>query len=69
MPVVAYRIGKDQLQPILDRSPALYERFAAMIERRKAELERIYGPGVHKAALASRAQFVAAMRSFFGKSG
>ena len=67
MPVGAYRVGKDQLQPILDRSPVLYERFAAMVERRKGELERIYGPGVGKAFFASRGQLVAAMRAFFGK--
>lgn len=69
MPVSAYRIGKDQLQPILDRRPILYERFAAMVEKRKADLEQVYGPGLDKAFLTSRAQFVAAMRAFFGKSG
>ena len=69
MPVSAYRIGKEQLQPILDRRPILYERFAAMVEKRQAELEQVYGPGLDKAFFASRAQFVAAMRAFFGKSG
>jgi len=69
MPVSAYRIGKEQLQPILDRRPVLYDRFAAMIERRKAELEQIYGPGIDRTFLASRAHFVAAMRSFFGRPG
>lgn len=66
-PVVAYRIGKAQLQPILDRSPSLYERFAAMAESRKSELGRIYGPGIEKLYFASRAQLVAAMRTFFGR--
>jgi CRP-like cAMP-binding protein len=68
MPVVAYRIGKKQLQPILDRSPSLYERFAAMVEKRKAEIERVYGPGMGKLYLSSRTQLVAAMRGFFGKA-
>lgn len=68
MPVVAYRIGKEQLQPILDRSPSLYDRFAGMVEKRKAEIERVYGPGAGKLYLSSRAQLVAAMRGFFGKA-
>jgi CRP-like cAMP-binding protein len=69
MPVSAYRIGKDQLQPLLDRRPILYERFAAMVEKRKAELEQVYGPGIDRTFFSSRAQFVAAMRAFFGKAG
>ncbi|MCB1503196.1 MAG: cyclic nucleotide-binding domain-containing protein [Bauldia sp.] len=68
-PVVAYRIGKAQLQPILGHSPSLYERFAEMVEKRKAELGDIYGPGLEKLYFASRAQLVSAMRSFFGKAG
>jgi CRP-like cAMP-binding protein len=66
-PVIAYRIGKDQLQTILDHSPSLYERFAEMVEKRKAELADIYGPGLEKLYFASRAQLVSAMRTFFGK--
>jgi CRP-like cAMP-binding protein len=67
-PVVAYRIGKDQLRSILDHSPSLYERFAEMAEKRKAELADIYGPGLEKLYFASRAQLVNAMRTFFGKA-
>ena len=67
-PVVAYRIGKEQLRPILDHSPSLYERFAAMVEKRKAELGDIYGPGIEKLYFASRAHLVNAMRTFFGKA-
>lgn len=66
-PVAAYRVAKAQLGPILDRSPSLYDRFAAMAERRQAELDRVYGPGIEKLYFSSRAQLVAAMRAFFGK--
>lgn len=66
-PVGAYRVAKAQLGPILDRSPSLYDRFAAMAERRKDELTRIYGPGIERLYFASRAQFVAAMRTFFSR--
>ena len=68
-PVTAYRVAKAQLEPILNRSPSLYDRFAAMAEKRNAELERIYGTGIGKLYFVSRAQFVEAMRAFFGKAG
>jgi CRP-like cAMP-binding protein len=66
-PVKAYRVAKAQLGPILDRSPSLYDRFAAMVETRRAELEHVHRPGVEKLYYSSRAQLVAAMRTFFGK--
>ena len=68
-PVTAYRVAKAQLEPILNRSPSLYDRFAAMAEKRNAELERIYGTGIGKLYFVSRAQFVEVMRAFFGKAG
>ena len=68
-PVVTYRIGKAEIQPILDHSPSLYERFAAMAEKRKEELGEIYGPGIEKLYFTSRAHLVHAMRTFFGKAG
>jgi CRP-like cAMP-binding protein len=68
-PVTAYRVAKAQLRPILDRSPSLYDRFAAMAEKRNAELERVYGTGIEKLYSVSRAQLVDAMRAFFGKAG
>ncbi|HET7714644.1 MAG TPA: cyclic nucleotide-binding domain-containing protein [Bauldia sp.] len=66
--VTAYRVAKAQFGPILDRSPSLYDRFAAMVEKRNAELERVYGTGMEKLYFASRAQLVTAMRAFFGKA-
>jgi CRP-like cAMP-binding protein len=66
-PVKAYRVAKAQLAPILEHSPSLYDRFAAMAENRKAALEQVYGPGIGKLYFASRGQLVAAMRTFFAK--
>lgn len=68
-PVTAFRVAKAQLGPILDRSPSLYDRFAAMAVNRQAELDKVYGPGLERLYFSSRAQLVAAMRAFFGKSG
>lgn len=66
-PVKAYRVAKAQLAPILDHSPSLYDRFAAIAETRRAGLEGVYGPGIEKLYYSSRAQLVSAMRTFFGK--
>ena len=68
-PVTAYRVAKEQLAPILDRSPSLYDRVAAMVETRQAELDQLYGTGIEGLYFASRAQLVSAMRTFFAKPG
>jgi len=65
--IKAYRVARAQLKPILEHSPSLYDRFAAIAENRKAALEQVYGPGIGKLYFSSRAQLVAAMRTFFGK--
>ncbi len=66
-PVVAYEIGKDDLEPLLLMSPSLFERFAEVVDRRRSELDRIYGPSISELYLTSQSQLVAAMRAFFGK--
>ena len=38
-PVTAYRVAKAQLGPILNHSPSLYDRFAAMAEKRDPGFE------------------------------
>ena len=42
-PVTAIEIAKPALEPILAAAPALVDRFAAMLDRRQAELDRVYG--------------------------
>ena len=66
-PVVAFEIDKAALEPILLMSPSLFERFAAVVEKRRAELDRIYGPKVTELYLSSQAQLAGAMRAFFGR--
>ncbi len=67
-PVVAFEIDKAALEPILLMSPSLFERFAATVETRRSELDRIYGPSFAEVYLSSRSHLVAAMRAFFGKA-
>lgn len=43
-PTVALEIAKPAIAPLLATSPDLAERFAETIERRKAELDGLYGP-------------------------
>ncbi len=66
-PVVAFEIGKDDLEPLLIMSPSLFERFAAMVEQRREDLDRIYGPRFAELYLSSQTQLVGAMRAFFGR--
>jgi CRP-like cAMP-binding protein len=66
-PVVACEIGKDDLEPLLIMSPSLFERFAAVAEKRRTELDRVYGPKVTELYLTSQGQLAGAMRAFFGR--
>jgi CRP-like cAMP-binding protein len=44
-PVAAVEIAKSALAPLIEASPKLADRFAAILKKRKAELDRIYeGP-------------------------
>jgi CRP-like cAMP-binding protein len=46
-PVTALQIDRDAIGPLLVEEPALFDRFAETLERRRAELDRIYGPMAH----------------------
>jgi len=65
-PVVALEIPKSALEPILDASPVLIEHFAAMLEKRQGELDRLYGAGFWNLFGLPRNDLVLVMRSFFG---
>lgn len=63
-PVVALEIGRSALQPILAASPALFDRFARMLDTRRFEL-RIHGDGFWNLYGLPRDQIAPAIRSFF----
>ena len=48
-------------------SPSLFERFAQMVEKRRGELDRIYGPSFAEVYLTSQTHLDGAMRAFFGR--
>ncbi|MEO8668561.1 MAG: cyclic nucleotide-binding domain-containing protein [Bauldia sp.] len=64
--VTAIEIPKSALQPILNSSPILYEHFAAMLEKRQKELDRIYGGGFWNLFGLPADELTLVMRSFFG---
>jgi CRP-like cAMP-binding protein len=67
-PVVALEIGRSALQPILAASPALYDRFAAILDQRRFELDRVHGDGFWNLYGLPRDQIAPAIRSFFSRS-
>jgi CRP-like cAMP-binding protein len=64
-PVVALEITKAALEPILNESPGLVERFAAMLDRRQAELDRLYGAGNWNVFGLGGSELTTVMRGFF----
>lgn len=64
-PTVTLEIAKPALQPILENSPALADLFAHTIERRKAELEALYGPASWMRHGLSASELAARIRRFF----
>jgi CRP-like cAMP-binding protein len=65
-PVTVLEVTKSAIEPILNAAPALVERFAAMLERRQAELDRLYGQGNWSLFGLTRHDLVMAMQAFFG---
>ena len=67
-PVVALDIGRSAFEPLLAASPALFDRFAAMLDERRAELDRIHGDGFWNLYGLPRDQIAPAIRSFFTRA-
>lgn len=64
-PVTALEVTKAAIEPILTAAPALVERFAAILERRQAELDRLYGQGKWSLFGLTQRDLVMAMQAFF----
>jgi len=62
-PVTALEVAMEALEPVLNASPELVHRFAAVLERRQAELDRLYGDGWSLGL--GQDKFVTLMRTFF----
>lgn len=59
-------VTQPALAPILDATPELVERFAAVLKRRQAELDRAYGAGAF--SVLDQGGFASLIRRFFGGS-
>lgn len=64
-PVIALEIGKGALKPIVIANHDLYDKFAAMVTKRQAELDKLYGSGFWRALTSPGEQLSATIRNFF----
>jgi len=64
-PVTVLEVTKAAIEPILNDEPQLVERFATMLERRRAELDRIYGAGSWSLFGLTQRDLLVAMQAFF----
>lgn len=65
-PLTAIEITREALAPSFAASPELVDRFAAILERRQAELDRLYGAGRISLFGAGTGDFGGLIRGFFG---
>jgi CRP-like cAMP-binding protein len=64
-PVVAIEIGRDAIAPLLTAEPALFDRFATMLEKRQVELDKLYGQGLWLFYGPPRANLAHIIRTYF----
>jgi len=64
-PVAAIEIDRAAIRPLLLAEPILFDRFAAVLQRRQTELDRIYGPGLWPLYGLPRANLATIIRTYF----
>lgn len=64
-PVTAIEIDRAALRPLFKAEPTLFDRFAAMLEKRQIELDKAYGPSLWKFYGPPRANLAAVIRTYF----
>ena len=62
----ALEVSDAALAPIVAASPDLVDRFAAVLKKRQAELDRAYGAGAF--SLLDQGAFASLIRGFFGRN-
>ncbi len=65
--VTALQIDRDAIGPLLVEEPALFDRFAETLEKRRADLDQIYGPMAHFYG-GHQDDLAIVIRTFFGES-
>jgi CRP-like cAMP-binding protein len=64
-PVVALEIDKTSIARLLRAEPALFDRFATMLEKRQKELDKLYGQGLWLFYGPPRANLASLIRTYF----
>lgn len=61
-------VNKQALAHVLQHAPDLVERFAALVERRQRELDRLAGGSAWGMLRMGKAEIASTIRTFFGKT-
>lgn len=64
-PVVALEIDRSALRALLLAEPALFDRFAAILEKRQTQLDKLYGSGLWSLYGPPRANLATIIRTYF----
>ncbi len=67
-PLKVIEVNKEALAHVLKHSPNLVDRFAALIDRRQRDLDRLAGGTAWGMLRMGKAEVAATIRSFFGKT-
>jgi CRP-like cAMP-binding protein len=67
--VSVIEITKATMKPILAASPALYDRIAAVLQKRQSELDQIYDPAFWRRYGEARQNLASVMRSYMAGVG
>ena len=63
--ITALEIDRAAMQPLLARNPDLFDRFADVLERRRAELDKVYGPGGWPFSEPAHSDLAIVIRTYF----
>ena len=66
-PVIALEIDPPAIQPLLAAKPELFDRFAEVLEKRQAELDHLYGPGIWPFTVPRHDSLAVIIRTFFSR--
>jgi CRP-like cAMP-binding protein len=64
-PVVTIEIDRSALRPLFKAEPALFDRFAAMLEKRQSELDKLYSSRFWAHYSPPRANLATVIRTYF----
>lgn len=67
-PLRVIEINKDALAHVLKQAPDLVDRFAALIDRRQRELDKLAGGSAWGMMRMGKIEIAATIRAFFGKT-